>query len=204
MLGPDAAQRSIADHSGARIDQIDITTIHQLQNTQQWCEIFAPDLVTKIRALGDENDEISAVGDDLITFIERGLMEQINGLLQPYALLPGGGNIIIQPTAALSVIDVNSSRDRRGALAINLEAATEAARQIKLRNLGGAIIIDFLKMTQATQRRRIVDHLQRLFDDDPCTVDIHGFTRLGLLELTRNRRTPSLAERMTTLHLVGD
>lgn len=196
MLGADAAQRTLADQAVSRIDRIDISNSDVMGEIVQWAEIFAPDLVPKIRAADIEDDNVH----DLGLFLEKNnLMDQIDALLGPYTLLPGGGNIIMQTTAAMQVVDVNSSRDRRGALAVNLEAATEVARQIRLRNLGGIIVIDFIKMPNVTQRRKIIDHLQNQFDDDPCTVQIHGFTKLGLLELTRARRTPTLAERVETL-----
>ncbi len=196
MLGANAAQRILADHAATRIDHIDISSLNAFAETQQWADIFAPDLVPKIRAADMSEDNVH----DLGLFLEQNsLMDQIDALLNPYALLPGGGNIIIQGTAAMTVVDVNSARDRRGGLSVNLEAATEIARQIRLRNLGGIIIIDFLKMPNVTQRRKLIDHLQNQFDDDPCTVQIHGLTKLGLLELTRNRRTPTLAERVETL-----
>lgn len=195
MLGPDAVQRTLADQAGARITRLDVVTMDQFQSVEEWCEIFAPDLVTKVRPVDLEGDK------DLGLFEQRGFLDQIDSLLQPYALLSGGGNVIVQHTAAMVVMDVNSGPDRRGALSINLEAAGEIARQIKLRNLGGIIVIDFLKMPQAAQRKKIIDFLQTQFDDDPCTVQIHGFTKLGLLELTRARRTPTLAERVRALGL---
>jgi ribonuclease G len=199
MMGADAVQRTLADQAASRIDAIELPSLPRFQEVQQWAEIFAPDLVPKLRVVeGDEggNDNIHDFG----SFMERNnLMEQIDDLLDPYCILPGGGNIIIQGTAALTAIDVNSARDRRGALAVNLEAATEIARHIRLRNLGGIIVIDLLKMPSVTGRRKVIDHLQVQFDDDPCTVQIHGLTKLGLLELTRNRRTPTLAERVAAM-----
>lgn len=198
MVGADALQRILADQASSRIDHIDLSSLDHHTDILQWTEIFAPDLVTKIRVAEMDDDNVH----DLGLFLEQNnLMEQFDDLLDPYTLLPGGGNIIIQSTAALTAIDVNAGPDRRGALAVNLEAATEVARHIRLRNLGGIIIIDFLKMTSTTQRRKVIDHLQTQFDDDPCTVQIHGLTKLGLLELTRNRRTPTLAERVETLGL---
>lgn len=199
MVGADAVQRTLADQAGNRVDHIDLVTLDQMQSIEQWCNIFAPDLVTKIRPV-----ELKDNDSELGLFIQRNVMEQIEGLMQPYALLPGGGNIIIQPTAAMTVVDVNSSRDRRGALALNLEAATEIARQIRLRNLGGIIMIDFLKMATSVQKNKVIDLLQIQFDDDPCTVQIHGFTKLGLMELTRSRRTPTLAERIDALGIEED
>lgn len=197
MLGPDAVQRVLADTSADRIDHIDITTLDQIDRIQEWCRIFAPDLIPKIRRVDVEDESLS---EDLVLFMSvPGIMDQIDGLLEQYVVLPGGGNIIIQETAALIAIDINSGPDRRGALAVNLEAAKTIAHHIHLRNLGGIILIDFLKMSGPDLRRKVMDELRHQFDDDPCTVDVHGFTRLGLLELTRHRRTPTFMDRIGAL-----
>jgi ribonuclease G len=193
MLGADAVQRTLADQAGTRIDRIEISDTQRLSDVQQWCDIFAPDLSPKIDLAHMDDDNVH----DLALFLERhNLIDQIETYMNPYAVLPGGGNIIIQETAAMTVIDVNAGPDRRGALAVNLEAAFEIARHMRIRNLGGIIIVDLLKMPNITGRRKIMEFLETQFDDDPCTVQIHGLTKLGLLELTRARRTPTLSERV--------
>ncbi len=193
MLGGDAVQRTLADQAGSRIDRIEISDQNRLADVQQWCDIFAPDLSPKIDLAHMNDDNVH----DLALFLERhNLIDQIETYINNYAVLPGGGNIIIQDTAAMTVIDVNAGPDRRGALAVNLEAAAEIARHMRIRNLGGIMIIDLLKMPNITARRKVMEFLETQFDDDPCTVQIHGLTKLGLLELTRNRRTPTLAERV--------
>jgi len=105
-----------------------------------------------------------------------------------------GGNIIIQKTSAFNAIDVNKGSDKRSHLAVNIEAAREISKQIRLRNIGGIIVIDFLKMNKPDEKK-ILKELNDLVADDPCTVQIHGFTKLGLMEITRKRRTPPLQER---------
>lgn len=193
MLGADAVQRTLADQAGSRIDRIEISDTQRLADVQQWADIFAPDLSPKIDLAHMHDDNIH----DLALFLERhNLIDQIETYMNPYAVLPGGGNIIIQDTAAMTVVDVNAGPDRRGAVAVNLEAASDIARHMRIRNLGGIIIIDLMKMPNITGRRKVMEFLETQFDDDPCTVQIHGLTKLGLLELTRARRTPTLAERV--------
>jgi Rne/Rng family ribonuclease len=190
MLGPDAIQRSLGDHADSQVTAIELTTMDRYQETEEWCEIYAPDLVTRIVPVKLPDPSL-----DLGLFALRDIIGQIEDVFQPYALLPGGGSVIIQETAALTAVDVNTGSDTRGHLAVNLEAAAEIARQLRLRNLGGAIVIDFLKGKGKEDETRIKKALQQAFDDDPCTVQVHGFTRLGMAELTRHRRTPPLLER---------
>ena len=110
-------------------------------------------------------------------------------------MLTRGANIIIQETAALTAIDINRGSDERAALEINLEAAGEIARQLRLRNLGGIIVIDALKLKNKPDQKTLLDAMTLAFATDPCTVQVHGITALGLIELTRKKRTPTLHER---------
>ncbi|MGB4057484.1 MAG: ribonuclease E/G [Alphaproteobacteria bacterium] len=189
-LGPEAIQRSLSDHAGQQIDRIEVVTIDHMNRAEEWCSVFAPDLVTKITPI-----EMDNATEDLALFHYRDLMGQIEDLFQPYAVLPGGGNIIIQNTAALTAIDVNKGADKRSHLAVNIEAATEIARQVRLRNIGGIIIVDFLKFHGKKDENALLKALEQALGEDPCTVQIHGKTALGLIEMTRKRRTPPLHER---------
>lgn len=190
MEGPDAIQRTISDNAGKIIERIEITTMDHYQYVEEWCELFAPDLVTKIQPV-----ELHNPNDELALFDERDIIGQVEELFQPYALLSRGGNIIIQETAALIAIDVNRGADDRSHLEINLEATNEIARQIRLRNLGGIIVVDFLKLKTKPEQKTLLDALKLALESDPCTVQIHGLTALGLVELTRKKRTPTLHER---------
>ncbi len=194
MDGPDAFQRTIGDHSGTFIERIEVVTMEKFKLVEEWCEIFAPDLVPKIKPI-----EIPNVDSDLALFDYRGILGDIENIFQEYAVLPSGGSIILQPTAALTAIDVNRGADTRPALAVNLEAAYEVARHIRLRNLGGIIVIDFLKLTKKDEKTQFLKKLEDIFDSDPCTVQVHGLTALGLVELTRKRRTPPLQERLDSV-----
>ncbi|MCD8563273.1 MAG: ribonuclease E/G, partial [Alphaproteobacteria bacterium] len=191
MLGPDAVQRALSDQAGQLIDTIEVVTMDHYEAVEEWCSIFAPDLVTKIAPI-----EIKDAERDFALFEYRDIIGQIEDLFHPYVLLPGGGNIIIQPTAALTAIDVNRGGDKRSNLAINIEAAQEAARQLRLRNLGGIIMIDFLKSPNKNAEGQLIAALEEALRSDPCTVQMHGLTSLGLMELARKRRTPPLSERL--------
>lgn len=190
MLGPDAVQRTLSDNSRNLIDHIEITTMDHFQEVEEWCEVYAPDLVTKIEPVELPKD----VGE--LGLLElRDVVGQIEALLQSYVIMDKGASLIIEETAAMAVIDVNSSVDTRSRAAINEDAANEIARQLRLRNLGGIIMVDFLKMNKAADKTKLKKTLEQACSLDPCTVQIHGLTNLGLMEITRQRRTPPLVER---------
>ncbi len=191
MDGPDAFQRTIGDQAGSTIKRIEIVTMDRYQQLEEWCNIFGPDLVPKITPV-----ELEDADAELALFDHRGLLGDIEDLFQDYGLLRSGGSIIIQQTAALTAVDINRGGDDRPSMEINLEAAEEIARQIRLRNIGGIVVIDFLKLPKKDDQNRLLKALEPIFNTDPCTVQIHGLTSLGLLEITRKRRTPPLTERL--------
>lgn len=191
--GLDAVQRILSDMSGQSINQIEVVTMEHYNYAEQWCRIFAPDLFPKIVPV-----ELDNATEDLALFHTRDIMEHIDNLTKPYCTLPHGGNLIIQSTAALTAIDVNKGSDTRSHLDTNLEAATHALRQIRLRNIGGVILLDALKLKNKKEADLFLDTVRREAAKDPCTVQIHGMTGAGLLEITRKRRTPELAQRLNT------
>ncbi len=193
MLGPDAVHRILGDMAGANVTNIEIVTMERYQSAEEWCEIYAPDLVTRIRPV-----ELANPHENLSLFDFRDINGQIEDLLQPYVILGGSGVLLIQETAALTAIDVNRGGDKGSNLAINIEAAAEIARQIRLRNLGGILIIDFLRLPGKKEEKKLLEALEKAFREDPCTVQIHGVTALGLYEITRTRRTPPLQDRLET------
>lgn len=190
MEGPDALQRALSDNADRQIKSIEVVIMDHFQSAEDWCELFAPDLIPKIRPV-----ELKNATMDLALFDHYDLIKPISTLFQPYVVLPGGGNVIIQGMAALTGIDVNRGADRNSNLTVNLEAAAEIARHLRIRNLGGAIFIDFINMKDEKERKQLLTQFETMVNDDPCTIQIHGFTKLGLLELTRQRRTPTLYER---------
>ncbi|MEM6812056.1 MAG: ribonuclease E/G [Pseudomonadota bacterium] len=191
MDGPDAIKRTLSDQAHSQVERIEVSTMDHFKEVEEWCEIYAPDLVTKIHPA-----DLPQADADLALFDYYDLLNQIDDLFDPYILMNGGGNIIIQQTAALAAIDINRGSDTRSNLTINLEALDEIGRQIRLRNLGGIIIIDFLKMNKKAEHDKLMAAFDDVISQDPCTVQLHGFTSLGLAELTRQRRTPPLQDRL--------
>ncbi len=196
--GPDAFVRTMGDQASQNIDTIEVVTMDRFKQIEEWCEIFGPDLMPRIKTAHIQHPE-----EDLALFEHHGLLGDIEDLFQDYGLLRSGGSLIIQQTAALTAIDVNRSGDDRSVMDINTEAALEIARQIRLRNIGGIIMIDFLKFTKKADQSAFLKSVEEAFDGDPCTIQIHGMTALGLLEITRKRRTPPLSERMDSIDAVS-
>ena len=123
----------------------------------------------------------------------------INDALKPRVDLPSGGYIIIEPTEALTVIDVNSgsftaSKSQDTILWTNTEAATEIARQLKLRNIGGIIIVDFIDMDSRRDKLQILEHFTSAIREDALRPKIFQLTELGLVELTRKRQGQNIYE----------
>lgn len=127
--------------------------------------------------------------------------EAFDAALDPRVPLVGGGSLVIEPTEALVAIDVDTGdrgeRDKAGAVrAVNLAAAAAIAAQIRLRNLSGLIVVDFVHMRGKADRQATVDALREAVRDDPSEVEVGGMTRFGLVELVRRRQWPSLAEQL--------
>jgi len=128
-------------------------------------------------------------------FCEHDVDGQLDAALQPVVALGDGASLVIEETAALVAIDVNTG-PRGAPHAINLAAAAEIARQLRLRNLAGQILIDFLPEKGRERREQLVAALRAAVAGDPNEVHVLGLTRLGLAELTRRRIGESLAVRM--------
>jgi ribonuclease E len=124
----------------------------------------------------------------------------IRDALRPRVDLPSGGYVIIEPTEALTVIDVNSGSFTRSANAretvlwTNCEAATEIARQLKLRNIGGVVIVDFIDMDSRRDQLQVLEHFTQALRDDSARPQIAQLTELGLVELTRKRQGQNIYE----------
>ena len=125
---------------------------------------------------------------------------QIETAYQREVRLPSGGAIVIDPTEALTSIDVNSARATRGgdieetALQTNIEAAEEIARQLRLRDVGGLVVIDFIDMTPAKNQREIENRMREAVRQDRARIQFSRISRFGLLEMSRQRLRPSLEE----------
>ena len=155
-----------------------------------------PDILSKIRFY--ENDAISL--GTLYSFetqIQRAISERV--------WMKSGAYLIIQPTEALTVIDVNSGKNTSGKNAeeyyykINLEAAAEIARQLRLRNISGIVIVDFINMAKEEQRKELMHQFRLSLKEDPVPVRLVDITKLGLVELTRKKERKTLLEQVTQL-----
>jgi len=128
---------------------------------------------------------------------------QIESAFEREVKLPSGGSIVIDPTEALISIDINSSRATRGAdieetaLNTNLEAADEIARQLRLRDMGGLVVIDFIDMSSSKNQREVENRMREALESDRARVQIGRISRFGLLEMSRQRLRPSLGETST-------
>ncbi len=124
----------------------------------------------------------------------------IRQALRPRVDLPSGGYIIIEPTEALTVIDVNSgsftqsATSRETVLWTNCEAATEISRQLRLRNIAGVIVVDFIDMDSRQDQQQVIEHFNKAINQDKATPQIAQLSELGLVELTRKRQGQSLYE----------
>lgn len=140
---------------------------------------------------------------DIPLFARFGIDEDIDAALRPRVPLPSGGFLMIEPTHALTAIDVNTGRhvgDTNQAdtiLGTNLEAAQAVAHQVRLRNLSGLIAVDFVHMLAAEHQARVLAAVREAFAEDPMFVRIGGFTELGLFEIARRRGRPPLHEILT-------
>ena len=132
-----------------------------------------------------------------------GIMKEIKAALQIKVMLPSGGYLFIQTTEALSVVDVNSGKFVSSAtqdetiLKTNIEAAHEIARQLRLRNIGGMIIIDFIDMTNRNDKLAVMEEFELALENDKAKPQIGQLSDLGLVELTRHRQGQSLSEVFT-------
>lgn len=126
-------------------------------------------------------------------FAASGAGEQLAAALEPVVPLDGGGCLTIQETAALTAIDVDGGGRRP--LDVDLDAADEIARQLRLRQIGGIVVVDFVDLPTRTGRDRVLSALRAAFAGDPAPVRIFPMSPLGLVQLSRRRTGPSLAER---------
>jgi Rne/Rng family ribonuclease len=127
-------------------------------------------------------------------FVQTGVDEEIERALATEVAIPGGGTLRIEETAACVAIDVDGGG--RSPLDIDLAAIAEIARQLRLRNLGGTIVIDFVDLPGRQQRQRVEDALRRALRQDPVGVQQYPLSPLGIVQLSRSRRGASLAARL--------
>lgn len=147
-----------------------------------------------------ESNRVKFYDDTLPLFNRYQIEQQIESAFQREVKLPSGGSIVLDITEALVAIDINSSRATKGgdieetALQTNLEAADEVARQLRLRDVGGLIVIDFIDMLSPKNQRMVEDRMRQALEVDRARVQLGRISRFGLLEMSRQRLRPSLEE----------
>lgn len=182
--------RAIRDYLRRDIGEILIDSPIIYQRALEHIRLVRPDFVSRVRQYEG----------DIPLFSHFQIESQIESAFQREVRLPSGGSIVIDPTEALTSIDINSARATKGsdieetALNTNLEAAEEIARQLRLRDLGGLVVIDFIDMTPIRHQREVENRLRDAVRVDRARVQIGRISRFGLLEMSRQRLSPSLAE----------
>ena len=159
------------------------------------------DVLNFVRAVMPSfENRIKLYTDDIPLLSRYQIEAQIETAFQREVSLPSGGSLVIDPTEALVSIDINSSRATRGgdieetALQTNLEAADEIARQLRLRDIGGLIVIDFIDMSPNRNQREVEQRMREALELDRARVQLGRISRFGLLEMSRQRLRPSLGE----------
>tara|TARA_Y100000768_G_scaffold87944_1_gene63071 strand:+ start:760 stop:2817 length:2058 start_codon:yes stop_codon:yes gene_type:complete len=155
----------------------------------------------------DHADKVIYYNEDIPLFNRYQIESQIELAFQREISLPSGGSIVIDPTEAMVSIDVNSARSTKGkdiestAFATNMEASKEVARQLRLRDLGGLIVIDFIDMQDEKHQQKVENTFRSAVQSDRARIQIAGISRFGLLELSRQRLRPSLDETYDIQHV---
>ena len=148
-------------------------------------------------------ERVKLYEDSIPLFSRYQIESQIETAFQRTVRLPAGGALVIDPTEALVSIDINSARATKGsdieetALNTNLEAADEIARQLRLRDMGGLVVIDFIDMSSTKNQRAVENRMREALDADRARVQVGRISRFGLMEMSRQRLRPSLEELTT-------
>lgn len=157
--------------------------------------------ITFVQQVMPQYEERITLYEDKLPLFNRFQIEsQIESAFEREVKLPSGGSVVIDPTEALISIDINSSRATRGAdieetaLNTNLEAADEIARQLRLRDMGGLVVIDFIDMSSNRNQREVENRMRDALEQDRARVQIGRISRFGLMEMSRQRLRPSLGE----------
>jgi len=188
----DMITRTIRDNFTADIDTIYVDEEHAFAQASEFLQIVMPRYADRIRFFSDTEP----------LFNKYHVEEEISKINQKRIELPHGGSIIIEQTEALVAIDVNSGNFRADnnaeetAYQLNLTAAKEIARQLRLRDLGGVIVNDFIDMRSETHRRKVEDTLRNALKRDRARTKILRISQFGIIEMTRQRIQPSLKKRI--------
>ncbi|KMT64763.1 ribonuclease E [Catenovulum maritimum] len=182
--------RAIRDYLRRDIGEILIDHPKVFEDAKAHISLVRPDFTNRVKLYQGE----------IPLFTHFQIESQIESAFQREVRLPSGGSIVIDPTEALTSIDINSAKATKGgdieetAFNTNLEAADEIARQLRLRDLGGLVVIDFIDMTPARNQREVENRLREAVRPDRARIQLARISRFGLLEMSRQRLRPSLGE----------
>ena len=186
----DVIIRAVRDYLRDDIDQVLIDDPTAYQRAAEFVGMVMPKYKNRLKQYED----------DLALFNRFQIEGQIETAFQREVRLPSGGSIVLDPTEALISIDINSARATKGgdieqtALQTNLEAADEIARQLRLRDLGGLVVIDFIDMSSNRNQRAVENRIREALEVDRARIQVGRISRFGLLEMSRQRLRPSLGE----------
>lgn len=186
----DVIARALRDHLRDDVSEILIDSESYYQKAREYMDRLRPDAINRIKLYQDK----------IPLFSRFQIESQIESAFRREVTLPSGGALVIDHTEALISIDINSARATKGndieetALNTNLEAADEIARQLRLRDIGGLIVIDFIDMTPVANQREVENRLREALRLDRARVQIGRISRFGLLEMSRQRLRSSLGE----------
>jgi ribonuclease G len=184
----------IRDLFSAKVDALYVDMKELYNEIEQYLQQIDPDLMSRVHLYTDATP----------LFDKFDIESEIRDLFKARVELPTGGSLVIQPTEALISIDVNTGRytgkkdPEKTILRTNLEAAREIARQIRLRDIGGIIVCDFIDMETRTNREKVLQELRTHLGRDRARTKALAVSELGLVEMTRQRVRPSLWHSMTT------
>ncbi|NCT72256.1 MAG: ribonuclease E [Xanthomonadaceae bacterium] len=182
--------RALRDYLRSDVGEILVDTDELYETAREFMQQVMPHNLRKLKPYKD----------DIPLFNRFQIESQIEGAYERNVRLPSGGSIVVDQTEALTAIDVNSARATKGgdieetAFHTNMEAAEEVARQLRLRDLGGLVVIDFIDMSSNKHQREVENKLQNALKYDRARVQIGRISRFGLLEMSRQRLRPSLGE----------
>ncbi|MCR5536108.1 MAG: ribonuclease E, partial [Succinivibrio sp.] len=184
------ALRAIRDYLRPDIGEILVDSKEVYDQVQHYIQLVRPEFAQRVHLYDG----------DIPLYSKFQIESQIDTAYRREVRLPSGGAIVIDPTEALTSIDVNSAKATRGgdieetALQTNIEAADEIARQLRLRDVGGLVVIDFIDMTPLKNQREIENRMREAVRQDRARIQFSRISRFGLLEMSRQRLRPSLEE----------
>jgi ribonuclease E len=187
----DAVTRALRDYLSDDISEVLVDDSDAYQKAQEYMQRFMP---------AEAQRKLKYYADDIPLFTRYQIENQIESAYAHKVQLPSGGSLVVDYSEALVSIDINSARATRGsdiettATNANLEAADEIARQLRIRDIGGLIVIDFIDMEDPKNQRAVEDRLRDAMRQDKARIQIGRLSRFGLLEMSRQRLRPSISD----------